>query len=86
MLLLHEAVGIPYSYCVELRDKGRFGFALPPNQIKATGEETFNGVAALAKELDRTLKRNLKNQALTNSNLKLDNPYATSKLGTQDSR
>lgn len=51
------ALGIPYSYCVELRDKGRYGFALPPNQIKGTGEETYNGVSALAKELFRTLKK-----------------------------
>jgi len=30
-----------YSFCVELRDTGRFGFLLPPDQIVPTGEEIF---------------------------------------------
>ncbi|CAG7837705.1 unnamed protein product [Allacma fusca] len=43
--------GIKYSYCLELRDTGRYGFALPASQIVPTGEETMNGVAALARSL-----------------------------------
>jgi len=66
--------GIPYSYCLELRDKGKYGFALPPNQIKGTGEETFNGVAALATELHRTLKRRAKAAPFTNADLQLHSP------------
>jgi len=30
-----------YSFCVELRDTGRYGFLLPPDQIVPTGEEIF---------------------------------------------
>ncbi|XP_041457443.1 carboxypeptidase B-like [Lytechinus variegatus] len=36
-----------YSYVVELRDKGRYGFLLPENQILPTGEETYAGIKAL---------------------------------------
>lgn len=50
------AAGIKYSYTVELRDKGTYGFALPASQIQATGEETLRGVAALARKLHTTLK------------------------------
>ena len=39
---------IPYSYSVELPDKNYYGFYLPPNRIKPTGEETWAGVKALA--------------------------------------
>ncbi|OXA50734.1 Carboxypeptidase B [Folsomia candida] len=51
------SAGIKYAYCLELRDTGRYGFLLPSNQIVPTGEETFNGLAAMAKELHRTLKK-----------------------------
>lgn len=40
--------GIKYSYTVELRDTGRYGFLLPPEEIIPSGEEMFNGVVALA--------------------------------------
>ena len=30
-----------FAYCVELRDKGNYGFLLPPQQIKSTGEELW---------------------------------------------
>lgn len=33
--------GIKYSYTVELRDKGNYGFLLPPKEIIPTGIETF---------------------------------------------
>ena len=33
--------GIPYSYGMELRDTGSYGFILPPGQIIPTGEETW---------------------------------------------
>ena len=33
--------GIPYSYGMELRDTGLYGFLLPPDQIIPTAEETW---------------------------------------------
>ncbi len=33
--------GIPYSYGMELRDTGAYGFLLPPDQIIPTGEESW---------------------------------------------
>ncbi|XP_060074548.1 carboxypeptidase B-like [Ylistrum balloti] len=45
------AAEIKYSYTLELRDKGRYGFQLPEDQISDTVTETWEGVKALAKEL-----------------------------------
>ncbi|XP_033755428.1 carboxypeptidase B-like [Pecten maximus] len=39
---------ITYSYTLELRDTGFFGFTLPENQIEDTVLETWEGVKALA--------------------------------------
>jgi len=38
-----------FSYGVELRDTGRYGFTLPADQIIPSGEETFESVKALAR-------------------------------------
>jgi len=35
---------IVYSYCIELRDTGNYGFQLPANQILPTGRENFAGL------------------------------------------
>ncbi|XP_075210220.1 carboxypeptidase B-like [Lycorma delicatula] len=43
--------GIKYSYTVELRDKGRYGFLLPSSQIIPTGRETFAAVKAMVKSI-----------------------------------
>ncbi|XP_063442535.1 carboxypeptidase B-like [Mytilus trossulus] len=43
--------GIQYSYTVELRDEGNYGFELPANQIVPTGEEMLEGILAFAKEI-----------------------------------
>ncbi|XP_060066210.1 carboxypeptidase B-like [Ylistrum balloti] len=40
---------IKYSYGVELRDRGEYGFLLPADQIIPSGEETLQAVIALAK-------------------------------------
>ena len=43
-------LGVRYSYALELRDKGQYGFLLPASQIIPTGEETFKALLAAAKE------------------------------------
>merc|ERR1719348_47444 len=43
--------GIPYSYGMELRDTGAYGFVLPPEQIIPTGEEVWAFHAAVAGEI-----------------------------------
>ena len=52
----HEKLGIKYSFALELRDLGQYGFLLPVNQIKPTVEETFAGMVAMAHEVYKELK------------------------------
>ena len=40
---LYVKAGIP-GFVLEMRDNGRHGFVLPPEQIKPTGEELFAGI------------------------------------------
>ncbi|KAM7153951.1 carboxypeptidase O [Macrochelys suwanniensis] len=40
-------IGIPFSYTFELRDKGAYGFILPPDQIPPTCEETTTAVMTI---------------------------------------
>lgn len=42
--------GTPITYTYELRDQGRYGFILPPNQIIPTGEEIMDSLVAMFKE------------------------------------
>ena len=44
-------LGIPYSYGMELRDTGMYGFLLPPDQIIPTGEEAWAFHLTVAREL-----------------------------------
>jgi len=44
-------LGIPYSYGMELRDTGAYGFLLPPEQIIPTGEEAFAFHLTAAREI-----------------------------------
>ena len=44
-------LGAKYTYVVELRDEGRFGFLLPENQILPTGIETFAGIKELGRNI-----------------------------------
>ncbi|EDO43305.1 predicted protein, partial [Nematostella vectensis] len=45
-------LNIKYSFALELRDTGRYGFLLPPGQILPTALETFNGIIAMAKAME----------------------------------
>jgi len=40
-----------YSYTLEVRDQGRYGFILPPEQIIPTAEETFEAIKVFARFL-----------------------------------
>jgi len=44
-------LGIPYSYGMELRDTGAYGFLLPPDQIIPTGEEAWAFHMTAAREI-----------------------------------
>ena len=42
---------VTHSYIIEVRDKGAYGFQLPPDQIVPTATETWNGIKALIKAI-----------------------------------
>ncbi|XP_072945062.1 carboxypeptidase B-like isoform X1 [Epargyreus clarus] len=43
--------GIKYTYTIELRDTGRYGFVLPTTQIIPVAQESLAGLRVLAKQL-----------------------------------
>ncbi|XP_071574831.1 zinc carboxypeptidase-like [Temnothorax nylanderi] len=43
----------PIAYVYELRDQGRYGFLLPPEQIIPTGQETLDSLVVMFKEAKR---------------------------------
>ncbi|KAM3870141.1 carboxypeptidase A5 [Diretmus argenteus] len=48
--------GIKYSFCFELRDTGRYGFALPANQIIPTAQETWLALMAIMDHTNKNTK------------------------------
>ncbi|ROV88540.1 hypothetical protein VMCG_10366 [Cytospora schulzeri] len=46
-----DIVGGDYSFAVELRDSGYYGFVLPPEQIIPTSREAFEGVKYLLRNM-----------------------------------
>lgn len=46
--------GAEFSYTIELRDTGDFGFVLPPEQILPTAKEQWVGQQVLLSLLDET--------------------------------
>ena len=44
----YEALGVVYSFLIELRDQGHHGFVLPIDQILPTATETWNGIREMA--------------------------------------
>ena len=47
----YGVAGIKYSFLIELRDEGDFGFTLPADQILPTGEEVYAFHSTVAKEI-----------------------------------
>lgn len=47
-----KSLGIKYSYTVELRDSGRYGFILPAKEIEKTAREAMEMVLAVARAVD----------------------------------
>jgi len=47
----YDALGAKYSYVMELRDTGRYGFLLPASQIEESGRETFAAMKAFGEHL-----------------------------------
>ncbi len=47
--------GIKYAYTVELRDEGWSGFLLPPTEIQPQGEEMWEGVKTMSREVAKKL-------------------------------
>ncbi|OHE96866.1 zinc carboxypeptidase, partial [Colletotrichum orchidophilum] len=45
---IHGVAKSKYTYTIELRDRGSYGFSLPASQISATVKETWAGVLAMA--------------------------------------
>jgi len=45
--------GFKWVYTIELRDTGRYGFLLPPDQILPTSIETWSGIQVVARKLIR---------------------------------
>ncbi|XP_072164137.1 carboxypeptidase B-like [Diadema setosum] len=52
---LSGGLGAKYSYTVELRDRGQYGFLLPASQIQEVGEEMYAGVRAMGDYILREL-------------------------------
>lgn len=44
----HSKMGVKYSFALELRDRGQYGFMLPVDQIKPAVEETWAGIEGMA--------------------------------------
>lgn len=51
----YGAAGIKYSFTVELRDRGTYGFLLPARYIQPTGEETFDAIVAMLNEIKKEI-------------------------------
>ena len=48
---MNDVVEADYTFTVELRDTGRYGFVLPPDQILPSGEESYAGIRYLLRNM-----------------------------------
>lgn len=46
---VYKELGVKNSFLVELRDRGRRGFLLPPDQIVPSGEELWEALKVLTR-------------------------------------
>jgi len=49
----YAKLNVTYSFAVELRDRGRYGFLLPPNQIVPSGKELVKAVTAMIQAVQK---------------------------------
>lgn len=49
--------GVPFVYCMELRDDGKLGFILPASEIIPTGKEGFELIKAVADAIGKPQSR-----------------------------
>jgi carboxypeptidase A4 len=45
---------IKYTYTIELRDRGRYGFLLPAGYIQPTAKEAFAAIKTISEEINST--------------------------------
>jgi len=62
-----SAAGIRYSFELELRDRGHFGFMLPANYVRPVGDETWSAVQVLTSKI---LAENRNHRELTTPSAK----------------
>jgi len=48
---VYGSLGVKYSFAVEPRDKGQFGFILPPSLIEPTAKELYEGLKAMIQKM-----------------------------------
>jgi len=51
----HGGANVKYAFALELRDRGEYGFILPPEQIIPASEETWAGLATAIREIAKKL-------------------------------
>ncbi|KAK3859034.1 hypothetical protein Pcinc_034809 [Petrolisthes cinctipes] len=51
-----HSIGIPFTFSLELRDKGKFGFILPKEEIEPTGREFFQAMKTVSEEVYQKLQ------------------------------
>ncbi|XP_044172005.1 carboxypeptidase A2-like, partial [Acropora millepora] len=64
---VYGTLKVKYSFAIELRDKGLFGFLLPPHYIEPTAKELFEGLKTLIGEMKLTNNSRLQGNYPCNS-------------------